>query len=171
MMRCILLTMVLLVSTACGTLRDTAAQTTNTAQSVLTAVDEVWAPIVQAQINDAKQLDDTAYREHMATYLVVNEAIEQARRATQLLNLAVQVWDSQADGGAMFYETIPCVIQDLQLVRALLIPHASAPPQVAQALSLIESALAAMAKPGAVCKRPAPKSAEKSLAVYPVVVR
>lgn len=159
--RCMLLTMALLACTACGAARDTAARTTNTAQAVLAAVDDAWAPIVQAQIDAGKQLDDAAYKEHMATLTVVNDAIDTARQATQLLNLAVQVWDAQADGGAMFYETIPCVVQDLQLVRALLIPHqATAPPQLGQALTLIEAALGALAKPGSVCKRSGKQSAE-----------
>lgn len=153
-MRWWLLLSLTLTAACAGTARDNAALATNTAQSVLTAVDEVWAPIVQDEIAKARLLSDDAYREHMAAFTVVNEAIEEARRATQLLNLAVQTWDAQADGGHMFAEMVPCVIQDLQLVRALLRGHeANAPPQLTQALNLIEISLTALTQPGATCKR------------------
>jgi len=143
------------MAAACaGSLRDNATLATNTAQSVLTAVDDVWAPLVQDEIAKARGMDDEGYKQHMAAFVVVNEAIEEARRATQLLNLAVQTWDAQADGGHMFTEIVPCVVQDLQLIRALLRGHeANAPPQLTQALNIIEISLIALSKPGATCVR------------------
>lgn len=142
------------LSAACATARDTAVATTNTAQDVLKAVDDVWAPIVQDEIAKKRLLDDAAYKQAMAPILVVQEAIEQARRATQLLHLAVQTWDAQADAGAMWREIVPCVIQDLQLVRALLRgEEAHAPPQLTQALNVIEISLIALAKPGSTCPK------------------
>ena len=162
---CVML-LLTLATVACATARDDAAYATNTAQSVLSAVDEVWAPIVQSEIARSKPLDDAAYREHMEPWLAVQELIESARRATQLLNLAVQTWDAQADGGAMWREVVPCVIQDLQLARALLIPReANAPPQLTRALSLVESMLAVVFVPLGKC--PGKRSDETIPAVPP----
>lgn len=152
MMRWLLIALVTCCAACFGSAREDAVLATNTTQSVLGAVDEVWAPIVQQEIAKAKVLDDAGYKQALAPYLVVQEAIEQARRASQLMNLAVQTWDAQHDGGAMFQEIVPCVVQDLQLVRALLKGHeATAPPQLTQALNVIEATLSALAKPGAVC--------------------
>lgn len=151
---CLLISLLAMTTACLGSARDDAALATNTTQAVLTAVDEVWAPIVQDEIDKARALDDAAYKQHMAAFTMVNEAIEEARRATQLLNLAVQTWDAQADGGHMFGEIVPCVLQDLQLVRALLRGHeAIAPPQLSQSLNVIELSLGAMTKPGVTCKQ------------------
>lgn len=149
--------MLVWLCTACmGSAREDAALATNTAQGVLTAVDEVWAPILQDRIAQAKALDDAQYRQHMQPYLAIHEAIESARRGSQILNLAVQTWDAQQTEGAMWREVAPCVIRELQLARALLVPHAlSVPPQLMQALTLIEAALITLTPSGA-CKAQPP---------------
>lgn len=150
-----LVCLLILTAAACaGSMRDRAVVATNTAQTVLASVDDVWAPIVQDEIAKANKLDDASYAARMAPFKIVTEAIEEARHATQLLNLAVQTWDAQADEGAMFRDIVPCVVQDLQLVRALLRGHeATAPPELTQALNLIEVGLIALQRPGTTCKR------------------
>lgn len=163
MIRCLVLTLAISCAACFGSARDKAVVATNTTQSVLSAVDEVWSPIVQQEIAKAHALDDAGYKAAMAPYMVIQEVIEESRRATQLLNLAVQTWDAQADEGAMFREVVPCVVQDLQLARALLKGQPSAPVQVLQALTVIEAGLEALAKPGAKCAAKAPDKVPAAL--------
>ena len=151
-MHCTLIAVLLAITACSGSARDDAALATNTAQSVLTAVDDIWAPIVADEIAKARTLDDAQYQARMASFTVVNDAIESARRATQLLNLAVQTWDAKSDGGKMFAALVPCVLQDVRLIRVLLKEHArTVPSQVAQALTVIEMSLTGLADPGATC--------------------
>jgi hypothetical protein len=156
MMRWLLALLALTVAACAHSAHDSAVLATNTTQNVLQAVDEVWTPIVQEQIEKAKTLDDAAYKDALAPYQIIQEAIEEARRATQLLNLAVQTWDAQSDEGAMFGEVVPCVVQDVQLIRALLIARPTVPPQIVTALRVIETSLGALGTPGATCARAKP---------------
>lgn len=124
MRRVVLMTM-LLASAACasGPSLQSAVSLHNTTKRIVEAADHFAAPIYTAAAEEADRVsagDDAAYKKAMAPYDLTMKALQEAKRAEQILQLAVAQWQQGADDGTMTHEVAACVSADIAALAPLL---------------------------------------------------
>lgn len=111
MLKVLLMATLLLAGCASGPSLSQAIAVHNTAKHVIEAADAAVTPVYHAAAEsaDAKYPDDeVAYGVAMADYNAISEALINAKKVEQGLNLAIDQWQAGADDGHMTKEVAAC---------------------------------------------------------------
>lgn len=129
---------------------NTATIATNLTARSLEAADASFAPVLAEAIHHADAAhpdDDAAYGAELAPLTNVYEKLEEARRAEQLMHLAVELW-KQGDDGDMWREELPCAVVALAAVEPLVQSDTARAALTSAIQSLAALAGTATCKPG-----------------------